>query len=112
MTKEEEAIVNEMYRAKNSFVEDIEKDRPVNLEHKTAYCTTAKPIKLHKWNGTHPVEENETVTDVPVGSTLKIVMVSRMGDCGLTDELDKEHGYGVRVPFDEEGHIKDIRWEK
>lgn len=31
------------------------------------------------------------------GQTVKVVMVSRFGDCGITDRLDAEHGYDARV---------------
>jgi len=30
------------------------------------------------------------------GTTVKVVMVSRFGDVGITDKLDSEHGYGMR----------------
>ena len=36
-------------------------------------------------------EENTTYTEIPAGSTLKIVMVSRFGDCGLTDDMTASH---------------------
>ena len=31
------------------------------------------------------------------GQFVKVVMVSRFGDCGITDKLDAEYGYDVRV---------------
>lgn len=35
------------------------------------------------------------------GETVKVVMVSRMGDCGVTKRLDAEIGYGARfLPFE------------
>jgi hypothetical protein len=36
----------------------------------------------------------------PAGTRVKIVMVSRMGDVGVTEDLTKENGYGVRLPLD------------
>lgn len=35
------------------------------------------------------------------GTTVKVVMVSRFGDCGITTDLKKENGYSNRVmPWD------------
>jgi len=38
---------------------------------------------------------------VPAGTKVKIVMVSRFGDIGITNKLDTDVGYGARVEFDE-----------
>jgi len=46
----------------------------------------------------------------PAGTTLKIVMVSRFGDCGVNDNLDAENGYFTRFAFDDPT-IVDIRWQ-
>lgn len=64
------------------------------------YMTTKVPVTLHKWNGQHPVDKNTTDTVLPVGTRVKIVMVSRMGDVGITDDLRAEHGYHLRVNID------------
>lgn len=32
-----------------------------------------------------------------VGDIVKVVMVSRFGDCGITTDLSKERGYSARV---------------
>jgi len=94
-----EEIFDELYRCK------------ANFETKSAYCAATKPIELHKWNGRHPVEENEEIVTVLPGSTLKIVMVSRFGDCGLTDDLEAKNGYGTRVDIDSP-LITNVRWEQ
>jgi hypothetical protein len=39
--------------------------------------------------------------EIKAGTTVKIVMVSRFGDIGITEKLDKEHGYGARVNMDD-----------
>jgi hypothetical protein len=80
-------------------------------KHLTAYCTSTVPIQFQRWNKRHPVAENITFDTVPAGTTLKIVMVSRLGDVGLTDDLTAEYGYQVRV-YPEDGEIVDIRWER
>ena len=63
---------------------------------------------MKKWNGRHPVEDNYTIVTIQPGTTLKIVMVSCMGDCGLTDDLNALNGYHIRVNFDDPS-IKNIR---
>ncbi len=32
------------------------------------------------------------------GDRVKVVMVSRFGDCGVTKQLDVQYGYSLRVP--------------
>ena len=65
-----------------------------------AYCTTVCPVKLITWNGTLPAADNMQESIVPAGTTLKIVMVSKFNDFGLTDLLDETHNFKVRVPTD------------
>lgn len=36
----------------------------------------------------------------PQGTTIKIVMVSRLGDVGITNKLDTDVGYFHRIDFD------------
>lgn len=93
MSQEEETIVRELYADKLG---------------KWAYCTAAAPLPFRRWNGVHPVEENTTEGVWPVGTVLKIVMVSRFDDCGLTDDLTAKRGYQCRVKWDS-GMIKNIR---
>lgn len=94
MTEAEETIVRALYADKIG---------------KLAYCTAAVPLMFRKWNQKHPVDENTTVGVWPAGTVLKIVMVSRFDDCGLTDDLAAQRGYHCRVSWDS-GDIKDIRW--
>jgi hypothetical protein len=76
-----------------------------------AYVTTTRELPMQRWNGKHPVDENTKTDLIPAGSTLKIVMVSRFGDVGLTDDMKREHGYGLRVDI-EDPAITDIRWQE
>jgi hypothetical protein len=59
-------------------------------------ATILKDVTLHKWNQTHPVENNTTFIDCKSGSRVKINMISRMGDIGITDDLNKSNGYDLR----------------
>lgn len=34
---------------------------------------------------------------IPAGTLVKVVMVSRFGDCGITTDLKAENGYTARV---------------
>ena len=99
-TPEEIAIIEELYRRKDNF------------QNTNAYVTVTQPVVLRKWNGNHypSTEANMTDVHVPAGTTLKIVMVSRFGDCGLTDDLDADTGYSLRVDLDSDV-ISNIRWK-
>lgn len=98
LTDEEIVVIKELYRNKEEY-----KDT-------SAYVTTAKKLTLKKWNGKHPSsdESNYEVKLIYPGTTLKIVMVSRFGDCGLTDDLNAINGYHIRVEFDDP-RISNIR---
>lgn len=95
LTKEEEAVVEQLYRKKGQY------------QDYSAYITAAKPIMLRKWQG-HGADPEYIEEEIPPGQTLKIVMVSRFGDCGLTDNLEAVNGYHVRLNFDDSA-LKDIR---
>lgn len=96
LTNHEHEVVRSLYLAKSEYRDTH------------GYVTTTEPLEMEEWNGKHPVEENTTRHTIPVGSTLKIVMVSRFGDCGLTDKLDAVNGYGLRLQWNSP-KITDIR---
>lgn len=54
-------------------------------------------VQFSKWNGRHPVDENSQKGVWPAGTKVRVVMVSRFGDCGITDNLQAERGYHARV---------------
>ena len=88
LTEKDKEIIDHLYRLKAEF-----KDTH-------AYVTSTAPIQLKRWNGRHPYESNMKTVTVPAGRTLKIVMISRFEDFGLTDDLSADNGYEVRLPFD------------
>lgn len=98
LTPAEEALIRELYDLKAEY-------KPTH-----AYVTTTRPLPMRRWNGRHPVDENTVVDTIPAGATLKIVMASRLGDCGLTDDLNASHGYGLRLLW-EDAAMTDIRRE-
>ncbi len=59
------------------------------------YMTAKVPIPYQDYRpqlgGGQPITR-----EFPVGTRVKIVMVSRFGDVGITDDLSKDHGYEVR----------------
>lgn len=66
------------------------------------FLTCKQPLTFHIWNGhDHKHKGLPEYTDriVPVGATVRIVMVSRFGDVGLTDDLTAEYGYHARSSF-------------
>lgn len=94
----EQAAIEEMYARKS-------RHEPCN-----GFVTTTAPLPMQDWNGDHfpSVEANTTTEIIPAGTVLKIVMVSRFGDCGLSDDLTADYGYGLRLNFDDD-RIHDIR---
>lgn len=46
--------------------------------------------------------------EVKAGTKVKIVMVSRFGDIGITNKLDTDVGYGARVEFEDIERIDDV----
>lgn len=56
-----------------------------------------------EWHGARD-DQGEPQFDyrtLAAGTTVKVVMVSRFGDVGITDNLSAEHGYGARVWLDD-----------
>ena len=58
------------------------------------------------WDDNGPVMDEY---DVPAGTTVRIVMVSRFGDVGITEKLDRETGYGKRVELDKLANLRKER---
>lgn len=74
------------------------------------YITTALPVPMGRSDpDKSPWEAPAKI--IPPGSTLRIVMISRFGDFGLTDDLSAQFGYDVRLNF-EDAAIADIRLTK
>lgn len=65
------------------------------------YMTTKEPMTLKIWNQRRHGEPEYTDKPLPIGTRVKIVMVSRFGDVGITDDLTAENGYHLRVNIDE-----------
>ncbi len=87
LTDEEKAVIEKLYEKKKS------------LDNTIGYVTTTMDVPLGSKDDKGPWGENPDRV-VPAGTTLKIVMVSRMGDCGLTDDLKATHGYAVRLDWE------------
>lgn len=79
---------------------------PQSLEGK--FATLKKDVTLQiyagYWEGMKPVMKQR---EVPAGSTVKIVMHSRFGDVGITDDLTADYGYGARLDPAELADIRD-----
>lgn len=96
-SQREEAVINELIARKERFAPQL------------GFVTTTVPLRMTKWNGIHPYMDNVTYQPIPAGSTLRIVMISRFGDVGLTTDLGATYGYGLRVNLDDPA-ITDFRW--
>lgn len=66
---------------------------------KYRFATLREPVTMKHWNG-HGADPEYTDVPLEAGHRVKIVMVSRFGDVGITENLDAETGYGARVPLD------------
>lgn len=64
------------------------------------FATVKQATKLYEWEGHRRDERGEPIMVerwIPAGTKVKIVMVSRFGDIGITDDLTAEYGYSARV---------------
>jgi len=55
----------------------------------------------HEVTMLHLRDGKEVEITVPAGAPVKLVMVSRFGDVGVTEDLTAENGYGVRLTLDD-----------
>src|SRR4051812_37168314 len=79
----------------------------VPREHRTATAVLTKEISVKKWHGHRKPETTEVWS---AGKKVKVVMASRFGDVGITDDLSAENGYHYRTPCDEPaGLLTDIQ---
>jgi hypothetical protein len=60
------------------------------------YAKTTKDLEMNVWNGIHPFEQNTTKHICKAGTKVRVWMVSRFGDVGVTDNLENPKGYDVR----------------
>lgn len=95
LTESEEAVIAALYERKEVM-------NPTN-----GYVTTTEEIPMGSKDDNGPWGGNPEKM-IPAGTTLKIVMISRFEDFGLTDDLDATYGYGVRLDF-EDAAMTDIR---
>lgn len=73
---------------------------PFNWLNYSIHAETTQDIEMIVWNGRHPVEDNQTSHICPKGTRVRVWMVSRFGDVGITDNLVNPRGYDVRVDPD------------
>jgi hypothetical protein len=66
--------------------------RPETWPHR--YATLKRDVVMRHLRNTKEVE-----IPVSAGATVKLVMVSRFGDVGVTEDLTAENGYGIRLPL-------------
>lgn len=66
------------------------------------FATVKEPTEFREWDGSRDARGGPAFTyrTIPAGTKVKIVMVSRFGDVGITDDLDAETGYRARVYLD------------
>ena len=65
------------------------------------FARLKKPVEMWHYKGIRDGEQDFEKVDCKSGQVVKIVMVSRFGDVGITEDLTAENGYGCRVPLDD-----------
>lgn len=60
------------------------------------YATTLVDFAASKFIGWEDGEACNQQWTIPAGTRVRIVMASRFGDVGITDDISAEHGYCVR----------------
>lgn len=65
-------------------------------EYLKAHATLARPVVLRRWNG-HDADPEFTDVPLEAGTRVNVVMASRFGDVGITDNLEAENGYSLRI---------------
>jgi hypothetical protein len=62
------------------------------------FATLTRDVTVHdylgSWDAKGPRMRERLL---PKGSRIRVVMASRFGDVGITDDLNAEHGYGARL---------------
>ena len=67
---------------------------------KFRFASVREPLVMKKWNQRKAGLPEFTDVPLDAGARVKIVMVSRFGDVGITDDLTAENGYHARVELD------------
>jgi hypothetical protein len=67
---------------------------PDGIEHRTATAVLTRELAVKRWCGHNQPSAQEVW---PAGKRVKVVMASRFGDVGITDDLSAEHGYHYRT---------------
>lgn len=73
------------------------------------YAVTTKDVEMNVWDGIHPVEDNTSKHICKAGTRVRVWMVSRFGDVGVTDNLLNPKGYDVRG-LDADEDLKDYEF--
>lgn len=65
------------------------------------FATLNSDMVMKIWNGTHPYEDNITEHFCPKDTVIKVVMISRLGDLGITCDHNRDFGYDLRISIDD-----------
>ena len=73
------------------------------------FAEVTKPTTLSFYQG-YWDKEGSVMADreIPEGTTVKVVIWSRFGDVGITDDLAADRGYGTRVDLSELSNLRSI----
>jgi len=68
----------------------------INWFNYEIYAILTKDVEVVDWNSKHPYEDNITRRICKEGTKVRVWMVSRFGDVGITDNLINPNGYNIR----------------
>lgn len=61
------------------------------------YAVTTEDVEMQVWNGKHSADKDFSRHICPAGTKVRVWMISRFGDIGITDNLVDPRGYDARV---------------
>ena len=77
-------------------IESWRPHRPETWTHK--YASLTRPVLMQyytgSWDGRNPVMRD---VQCPAGTRVRVVMVSRLGYLGITEDLNSDRNYGAAV---------------
>ena len=95
-TKEENPMFFKLFDLHQSLIKSMISPSSNNWEDYEIFAKLKKDVNMNVWNGKHPVDSNITTHVCKYGTKVRVNMVSRFGDVGITEDLNKKFGYDAR----------------
>lgn len=95
-TREENPIFFKLFDLHQPLIKSMISPSSNNWEDYEIFAKLKKDVNMNVWNGKHPVDSNITTHVCKSGTKVRVNMVSRFGDVGITEDLNKKFGYDAR----------------